>query len=525
MAFSYSFHLSNKGNSVSNKNKVAQVSRHNLRKYKSEDYDQNQIVMIKGTENLYEDVEKIYHDEFDAALEKYNEGKRADRKIKDYFQHISDSRSDVAAEIIIQVGDMEFWKDVPKDKQKAMNYIFKDQVRSLEQLCPEFKIASAVVHYDEKSPHLHIVGVPVAEGYTKGMSKQVAKTKIFTKESLAMLQEQMRKRAERGIEMNQAIFGDAELKQKEKGRNKDIPKYALEQFYEVKEQVKEKETELVEVEEEVIEARNEVNQLRNDSKGIDEQIKEKKAEYDAIKSDIEQSKERFLSYNTKLMNQKNQIAMNDNTINNQNALISSQEAQIDSFKRISDKFMDESSAEHYGLEYEFVYEYKGKTESGKPIPVLKKAVSFFEDKIESMKEKISGLMEMIKNLTHRKEKLEAECNKMESELNDIGILVSEKVKYDRKDKMIQSFNQIADILSDKEIKAFENGDLEEMNRCLSSMASNFRDNRPQIFRKYQILIRHTEEYLKVKNEPVSIQELKEQVERQRRITRNTGRSR
>ncbi|WP_444238033.1 hypothetical protein [Eshraghiella crossota] len=28
-----------------------------------------------------------------------------------------------------------------------------------------------MVHLDEDSPHMHIVGVPVADGYKKGLSK------------------------------------------------------------------------------------------------------------------------------------------------------------------------------------------------------------------------------------------------------------------------------------------------------------------------------------------------------------------
>lgn len=246
MAFSYSLHLSNKGNAITTKARITQASKHNLRGYKSDDYDKSLIDVMRGSENILKDVQQIYDKEFSEAMSRYNEKqKRDDRKISNYLDHVSKSRSDVAVELIIQIGDMKFWADKDMDDKKVMKYIFEDQIRSLEQLCPEFKIASAVAHYDEKSPHLHVVGVPVADGYEKGMEKQASKTKVFTKDSLSMLQDQMRKRAERGIEMNQAVFGGYELKEKEKGRNKDIPKYALGQFYEVQEQVKEKKQNLL----------------------------------------------------------------------------------------------------------------------------------------------------------------------------------------------------------------------------------------------------------------------------------------
>lgn len=234
MAFSYSFHLSSKSHAVNTIGKVTQVSRHNLREYESKDYDKSQIEILRGSDSsILDDVKQIYHDEFDEALERYNEGKRPDRKIDDYLGHVSDSRSDVACELIIQVGDKDFWEDKTMDEKKQMSYIFKDQLRSLEKLVPEMKIASAVVHYDESSPHMHVVGVPVADGYKKGLSKQVAKTKVFTSERLSILQDEMRKRAERGMELdiNKNIFGGVELKPKEKGRNKDIPKQSLDEYY------------------------------------------------------------------------------------------------------------------------------------------------------------------------------------------------------------------------------------------------------------------------------------------------------
>ena len=62
----------------------------------------------------------------------------------------------------------------------------------LEIILPTFKIASAIIHYDETSPHLHIVGVPIKFNNKNGMKKQVGKSDVFTKESLRKLQDKMR---------------------------------------------------------------------------------------------------------------------------------------------------------------------------------------------------------------------------------------------------------------------------------------------------------------------------------------------
>ena len=42
-----------------------------------------------------------------------------------------------------------------------------------------------VVHLNEDSPHMHIVVVPVVDGFKKGLRKQVSKRKVFTKEVLS----------------------------------------------------------------------------------------------------------------------------------------------------------------------------------------------------------------------------------------------------------------------------------------------------------------------------------------------------
>ncbi len=248
MAFSYSFHLSAKTHAVTTKAKVGQVSKHNLREYQSKDYDRNLIEILAGSStSILRDMQSAYHREFDETVAKYNEGKRNDRKITDYFDKVSKSRNDVAAEIIIQLGDKDFWADKSMEDRKLMSHVFKDQLRSLEQLCPSFKIVSAVVHYDESSPHMHVVGIPIAEGYKNGMERQVAKTKVFTKESLEVLQTEMHKRAEKGMELtkeyNPHLFKEVKLKEKEKGRNYDIPKKSLTAYSEMLVETKELEKE------------------------------------------------------------------------------------------------------------------------------------------------------------------------------------------------------------------------------------------------------------------------------------------
>lgn len=216
---SFTAHVSNKKSAITSKSKLAGVAKHNLRKYKSEEYSAENIFLIYGTDNLVQDVKAVYHQEFDEALKVYNENQtRADRKIEDYFEHVANKEQDMAVEIIIQIGDRAYWQQHYENKC-YMKKIYSMMLAELQYLLPEFVVANAVVHMDEDSPHMHVVGVPVATSYKKGLSKQVSKRKVFTKEVLSeVLQDELRAVANTKVR----IAFDEQIREKSKGRNHDL---------------------------------------------------------------------------------------------------------------------------------------------------------------------------------------------------------------------------------------------------------------------------------------------------------------
>ena len=209
-------------NAIQNAKQLSRVDKHNYRKY---DNNSELIEIIKGTTSLYNDVKNLYLEEFEEARLEYNKEQelkgRNDRKITDYFKKISDnSKNDLACEIIIELGDKKYW-DTKDDKFKhKMTNVFKEQLNDLQELVPDFKIASAIIHYDETSPHLHIVGVPIKYKSKNGMSKQVGKGDVFTRDSLRIIQDKMRVLCIASF--NKEYDLNNILKKKEKGRNKDI---------------------------------------------------------------------------------------------------------------------------------------------------------------------------------------------------------------------------------------------------------------------------------------------------------------
>ena len=285
---SFTAHVSNKKSAITSKSKLAGVAKHNLRKYKSEEYSVNNIFLIYGTDNLVQDVKAVYHQEFDEALKVYNENQtRADRKIEDYFEHVANKEQDMAVEIIIQVGDRAYWQQHYENKC-YMKKIYSMMLAELQYLLPEFVVANAVVHMDEDSPHMHVVGVPVATGYKKGLSKQVSKRKVFTKEVLSeVLQDELRAVANTKV----MIAFDEQIREKSKGRNHDLSvieyKVLKEEirYDELKEQADEKqqENELLE---------REKAQLVHEYDTLSMRVAVKKMDYEAADERVKEANER-----------------------------------------------------------------------------------------------------------------------------------------------------------------------------------------------------------------------------------------
>lgn len=285
---SFTAHVSNKKSAITSKSKLVGVAKHNLRKYKSEEYSADNIFLIYGTDNLVQDVKTVYHQEFDETLKVYNENQsRSDRKIENYFEHVANKEQDMAVEIIIQIGDRAYWQQHYENKC-YMKKIYSMMLAELQYLLPQFVVANAVVHMDEDSPHMHVVGVPVATGYKKGLSKQVSKRKVFTKEVLSeVLQDELRAVANKKVR----IAFDEQIREKSKGRNHDLSvmeyKVLKEEIHydELKEQADEKQQE-----KELLE--REKNQLVQEYDTLSMRVAVKQMDYEEADERLKEANER-----------------------------------------------------------------------------------------------------------------------------------------------------------------------------------------------------------------------------------------
>ena len=244
-------------NAIQNANDLSRVNKHNLR-----DYDKNKelIKVIYGSNNIITDVKNLYLKEFEESRLEYNSKQtREDRKIKDYFKKVCESQNDIACEIIIELGDMDFWNNKDQEYRLKMIDVYNEQIKDLTKFVPTFKIANATIHFDETSPHMHIVGVPVVENCTRGMKKQVGKSKLFTKTSLTDIQDKMRNACIKSY--NKFYEVDTRLKEKQKGRNQDINVKDMSNYKKIKKQLDKNAQKLSE-------ANNQTEKLDNSSKDI-----------------------------------------------------------------------------------------------------------------------------------------------------------------------------------------------------------------------------------------------------------------
>lgn len=199
MELGISFHVGSKKNAIKNLDKIKKIDEHNNRKYKNVNNKEidptlsRENMTLRGSKNITNDVKELYKKEFTEAVCKYNLKQEDERrKVVDYLEKMNkDEKNNIAVEFIYQVGDAETWKGRSLEDKKKTKEIFEKAIDILE--AKGIKVANATIHYDETSPHMHVVGVPIVENQKRGLEKQVSQRKVLTREVLKELREETEK--------------------------------------------------------------------------------------------------------------------------------------------------------------------------------------------------------------------------------------------------------------------------------------------------------------------------------------------
>ena len=379
-------------NAIQNAKDLSDVNKHNLRDY---DNQRELIRTIYGTNDIVNDVKQVYLDEFEKARLEYNQKQtREDRKIEDYFKKVCNSQNDIACEIIIELGDMDFWNDKNNEYRLKMIDVYNEQVKELIKIVPTFKIANATIHFDETSPHMHVVGIPVIKNCKRGMKKQVGKSQVFTKTSLTEIQDKMRNACIKSY--NKFYEVDIRLKEKQKGRNQDINVNEMENYGKIKKQLEKKEQKLEK-------ANKQTKKLDTDSANINEIL-------DNLKPT--------------LMNKNNMVISNEDIQKIKNFTKDVKDTNK-TVRSVNDLNMAIKDFEHSA--FEILQENRS----------LKYQLELKDNEIDNLKSELSTKDKIIGKLRAEKDKLKEEVNKfkrfwcslMKQFQNKIGFEKNEHYKY------------------------------------------------------------------------------------------------
>lgn len=238
-----SLHITSGRSNIYNLNDLSKREKHNLRKFKKNVKQEGEFIDLIDRKGLgYTDYFKQeLGSRIENALVDYNRNQRAGRKIKDVDEYIkkiegSKNKKNLAVEMIVGVGDRQMWQEEPfKSERKSIENVFKDYVKYLQENMPEFVLISATIHQDEDTPHCHIIGIPLYEGDKKGLSVKIAKGKVFTRDTLKAMQDDVRLLFEEGINENYKLDEPFKFGEKQTGRNWD---YTVAEYKKQKENFK-----------------------------------------------------------------------------------------------------------------------------------------------------------------------------------------------------------------------------------------------------------------------------------------------
>ena len=499
---SVSMHLGSGKNAINNMDKIKRADLHNNRKYKNNKNEEIDLSLSKynitlvGTKNITEDIKKFYKTEFGEALYNYNKKQtREDRKIVDYLEKMNnDTKSNIAVEMIFQIGDKQDWENATmEDKQKTID-IFKKAIPILQE--KNIKCFNASLHLDETSPHLHLLAVPVIENQTRGLEKQVSQNKVITKSVL----NDIRKEVEKTFltEYNRIFNTNKELK-----KGCEIEEHLLVEDYkntkkilEVTKKVTDKQILKEKIEKDYNNITNELTKLEKEKEVKKQEIEKIKEDNEAVNKILSSNKETIDTLREELSNQYKDIRNLENQKDSNNSImemyknnVAEAKEKIDSLKKLYNKLEDEKTEEIKKIE-----ELKQQIEEQNRIRIgqeniikqLEDSKTLREDRkkrLKELEEENTALQEKIKVVESNIKVYSNQLTKLETEEKELVSTVEIKQEQkDNKDKKKQ-LNKLLRILKNDDniteetiYKIFKNLEIYNKETAIDFIEDIKRDN-------------------------------------------------
>ena len=146
---------------------------HNTRAFSAKNVDTERS--IYNVEFCHAEIEEVYHELFDEALERYNaKQKRNDRKIDNYYEKIRQGKQEkLFHEAVFQIGNKDDMNAKSEEGELAKE-ILTEFMKDFQKRNPYLHVFSAHLHMDEETPHVHVDFVPVIHNSKRGLDTRVS---------------------------------------------------------------------------------------------------------------------------------------------------------------------------------------------------------------------------------------------------------------------------------------------------------------------------------------------------------------
>ena len=354
---------------------------HNRRAFVAENVDRERVHLnIKYCD---ENLKTVYHELFDQAVERYNEGKRNDRKITDYYEKIRQGKQEkLFHEVIFQIGNSKDMGVGTEEGELAVK-VLDEYMKDFQKRNPTLRVFNCYLHLDEATPHLHIDFVPYVSNWKgKGMD-----TRVSLKQAMKSLG--FEGGSKRDTELNQWINHEKEVLAEVMERNgiewekKGTHEKHL-NVYEFKKKERIKEVQELEQEKEYLTAENE---------GLTSRIADAKADIKLLEEE------------------KIQFQKDKETAEKRAGKAEMELKKLEDRREFLQPVMDNVSKEikEYGMIKTFLPE----------ATTLERAVTYRDKKIKplfiEMKNKIGAMAAQVKELTRERDKWKSKFQKKKQE--------------------------------------------------------------------------------------------------------------
>ena len=146
---------------------------HNRRDFIAENVNPNRVYLNICYRD--ENLKDVYKELFDESVERYNVGKRNDRKITNYYDKIQHGKQEkLFHEVIFQIGNNKDMAAGTPEGDLAVK-VLNEYMQDFQRRNPTLRVFCCYLHQDEATPHLHIDFVPYVTGWKgKGMDTRVS---------------------------------------------------------------------------------------------------------------------------------------------------------------------------------------------------------------------------------------------------------------------------------------------------------------------------------------------------------------